>query len=68
MHYTPSLVEWGVTIGIIGYWWLAWSLAARFVKLYPYARNPGEPEVVLEHDEKVVHVPAPSAPTPAAGD
>ncbi len=68
VHYTPSLVEWGVTIGIIGYWWLAWSLAARFVKLYPYARNPGEPEVVLEHDEKVVHVPAPSAPTPAAGD
>lgn len=66
--YTPSLVEWGVTLGIIGYWWLAWSLAARFVNLYPYARNPGEPEVELEHDHKTVQVPGRPAPTPATGD
>jgi molybdopterin-containing oxidoreductase family membrane subunit len=68
VNYTPSLVEWGVTIGIVGYWWLAWSLAARFVNLFPYARNPGEPEVVLEHDENVVHVPSKPVQTPAAGD
>ncbi len=66
VEYTPALVEWGVTVGIIGYWWLAWSLAARFLKLYPYARNPGEPEVELEHEPRRATVQR--APTPAAGD
>ncbi len=37
--YWPSLVEWGVVVGIVGYWLLAWSLAARFLKLYPYERT-----------------------------
>lgn len=68
VEYTPALVEWGVALGIIGYWWLAWSLAARFLKLYPYARNPGEPEVVLEHGHEAEPVPVQRAPTPAAGD
>jgi Ni/Fe-hydrogenase subunit HybB-like protein len=36
--YTPSLVEWGVVAGIIGYWLLAWSLAVRFLNIYPEAR------------------------------
>lgn len=35
--YTPSLVEWGVGLGIVSYWLLAWSLAARFLNLYPEA-------------------------------
>lgn len=65
-EYTPALVEWGVTVGIVGYWWLAWSLAARFLKLYPYARNPGEPEVEPAHEPHPVAVQR--VPTPAAGD
>ncbi|MBN1964820.1 MAG: polysulfide reductase NrfD [Anaerolineae bacterium] len=35
--YTPALVEWLVGMGIIAYSWLAWSLGARFLRLYPYA-------------------------------
>ncbi|MBN2470853.1 MAG: polysulfide reductase NrfD [Anaerolineae bacterium] len=43
--YAPSLVEWGVALGIVAYWLLAWSLAARFLNLYPEADRPlGEPE------------------------
>lgn len=38
-QYSPSLVEWGVVIGIVGYWLLAWSLAARFLRLYPHAKD-----------------------------
>jgi molybdopterin-containing oxidoreductase family membrane subunit len=37
--YTPSLTEWGVGIGVLGYWLLVWSLAARFLKLYPQSRD-----------------------------
>lgn len=40
--YSPSLLEWGVGIGIVSYWLLMWSLAARFLNLYPYATEPGE--------------------------
>lgn len=39
--YTPSIAEWGVVVGIIGYWLLAWSLAVRFLHLYPHAVEPG---------------------------
>lgn len=42
--YTPSLLEWGVSLGIVSYWLLAWSLAVRFLKLYPDATDPGQPE------------------------
>ncbi|GAB4574241.1 MAG: polysulfide reductase NrfD [Anaerolineae bacterium] len=41
--YTPAPIEWGVGIGIVAYWLLAWSLAARFLNLYPEA-EPLEPE------------------------
>ena len=69
-HYTPAAIEWGVAIGIVGYWWLAWSLAARFLKLYPYARNPGDPEPEIEHEahHAAPVVPEPHEPAPAAGD
>jgi Ni/Fe-hydrogenase subunit HybB-like protein len=36
-HYTPSLTEWGVVVGIVAYWLLAWSLAVRFLNIYPGA-------------------------------
>ncbi len=36
--YEPSLVEWGVAVGIVSYSWLLWSLGARFLNLYPKAR------------------------------
>jgi Ni/Fe-hydrogenase subunit HybB-like protein len=35
--YVPSLLEWGVALGIVSYWLLVWSLAARFLNLYPEA-------------------------------
>ncbi len=57
--YTPSLIEWGVAIGILSYWLLAWSLAARFLRLYPEAvdanRHKAQDKVPIE-------------PLPAAGD
>ncbi len=42
--YTPSVIEWGVAIGVLGYWLLIWSLAARFLHLYPQARPFGSAE------------------------
>lgn len=38
--YEPSIAEWGVAIGVVGYWVLAWSLAVRFLHLYPEAVEP----------------------------
>jgi Ni/Fe-hydrogenase subunit HybB-like protein len=35
--YEPSLVEWGVAAGIIGYSWLGWTLGVRYLRLYPNA-------------------------------
>ncbi len=49
--YTPSLVEWGVAIGILGYWWLAWSLAAKFLNLFPTARTYEEIDAEREAEE-----------------
>jgi Ni/Fe-hydrogenase subunit HybB-like protein len=37
--YTPALVEWGVVIGIIAYSWLGFTLAVRYLNLYPDARD-----------------------------
>lgn len=39
--YEPALVEWGVALGIIAYSWLAFTLAVRFLNLYPEARRRG---------------------------
>jgi len=35
--YEPSLAEWGVAIGIVGYSWLGWTLGVRHLRLYPQA-------------------------------
>ncbi len=37
--YSPALIEWGVALGIVSYWLLAWSLASRFLHLYPEAEG-----------------------------
>ncbi|MBL8160428.1 MAG: polysulfide reductase NrfD [Anaerolineae bacterium] len=37
--YEPALVEWGVAIGIVAYSWLAYTLAVRFLNIYPDARD-----------------------------
>ncbi|HRF97989.1 MAG TPA: polysulfide reductase NrfD, partial [Aggregatilineales bacterium] len=36
--YSPALVEWGVSIGIVAYSWTAFTLGVRFLNLYPEAR------------------------------
>jgi menaquinone reductase, integral membrane subunit len=59
--YSPSLVEWGVGLGVVSYWLLAWSLAARFLHLYPDADKTDE-----ELEDEVPT--AGHAPQPAAGD
>ena len=35
--YEPSLVEWGIALGIVGYSWLGWTLGVRYLRLYPNA-------------------------------
>ncbi len=42
--YAPNLIEYMVAAGIVAYSWLVYSLAVRFIKLYPNARplRPGE--------------------------
>ncbi|MCC6616265.1 MAG: polysulfide reductase NrfD [Anaerolineae bacterium] len=44
-QYMPSLIEWGVAIGILAYGGLAFTLGIRFLNLYPQARElpPNEP-------------------------
>ncbi|NLX09920.1 MAG: polysulfide reductase NrfD [Chloroflexi bacterium] len=36
-RYSPTLVEWGVAVGIVGYTWLAFTLGVRYLSLYPQA-------------------------------
>lgn len=50
-HYEPALVEWGVAIGIVAYSWLAFTLAVRWLKLYPDARDLATGERVYEEEE-----------------
>ncbi|MCA9902363.1 MAG: polysulfide reductase NrfD [Anaerolineae bacterium] len=51
-QYLPSLIEWGVALGIVAYSWLAFTLGLRFLNLYPEARNlpPGK-RVTAEIEE-----------------
>jgi Ni/Fe-hydrogenase subunit HybB-like protein len=35
--YWPSLVEWGVAIGIVGYSWMGFTLGVRYLHLYPHS-------------------------------
>jgi Ni/Fe-hydrogenase subunit HybB-like protein len=34
-RYQPALVEWGVSIGIVGYSWTAFTLGVRYLNIYP---------------------------------
>jgi molybdopterin-containing oxidoreductase family membrane subunit len=40
--YTPSLAEWGVAIGIVAYSWFAFTLAVRYLKIYPHVDGEAE--------------------------
>ncbi len=40
-HYEPALVEWGVSIGIVAYSWLAFTLGVRYLNIYPHAKPAG---------------------------
>lgn len=42
-QYAPSLVEWGVAIGIVAYSWLAFTLGVRYLNLYPFAKQLTQP-------------------------
>ncbi len=69
--YEPALIEWIVGIGIVAYSWLAWSLGARFLNLYPQARNwdeIDEDETTADAGESALSEPpaeGASAPSPA---
>jgi molybdopterin-containing oxidoreductase family membrane subunit len=41
-NYSPSLIEWGVGIGILAYSWLVFTLGVRFLNIYPEARDLAE--------------------------
>lgn len=59
-EYNPTLIEWGVSLGIVSYWLLAWSLATRFLNLYPDA----EKELVSKQEP--VQMPQEGAASPAS--
>ncbi len=59
VSYQPALVEWGVALGIVAYWLLAWSLAARFLNLYPRAIPFGA--------QPTLRPPVQAAPSPEDG-
>ncbi len=53
--YEPALVEWGVAIGIVSYSWLAFTLGARFLKLYPESRSLKTGELVYKEEADAHH-------------
>lgn len=60
--YFPSLIEWGVSIGIVCYAALAFTLGVRVLRLYP------EAQPMLTADESVTNTMAqPPAAKPASG-
>jgi len=60
-QYQPSLIEWGVAVGILAYGGLAFTLGIRFLNLYPKARNLPPEQMVTTAD-----APAPSTPVAPA--
>ncbi|MEL7674847.1 MAG: NrfD/PsrC family molybdoenzyme membrane anchor subunit [Chloroflexota bacterium] len=46
--YQPSLIEWGVALGIVGYSWLGWTLGVRYLRLYPSAVRLARRRVVTQ--------------------
>ena len=63
--YVPNLIEWLVAAGIVAYWLLAWSLAVRFLNIYPEAVTPGE-SPVTETPVAPVEPSDAAAPSPAS--
>jgi Ni/Fe-hydrogenase subunit HybB-like protein len=59
--YEPSITEWGVALGIVSYWFLAWSLAARFLHLYPEAKDANQ----ILAEQKVSSPESQPSPAPA---
>ncbi|MCU0480743.1 MAG: polysulfide reductase NrfD [Anaerolineae bacterium] len=59
--YSPALVEWGVSIGVVAYSWLAFTLGVRFLNLYPEARPLRRKSVA---SVAVVDAPAPVTEAP----
>ncbi len=54
-HYEPALVEWGVAIGIVSYSWFAFTLGARFLKLYPESRSVKTGELIYKEEADAHH-------------
>ena len=59
-HYTPSVAEWGVALAVLAYWLLIWSLAVRFLHLYPLAEEPAAVEEPESPSEPMTPAPAPA--------
>jgi molybdopterin-containing oxidoreductase family membrane subunit len=65
--YTPSLVEWGVALGIVCYGSLAFTLGVRFLRLYPEAKPLAESIAPVTAPESETQPPAPQ-PQPSGAD
>lgn len=53
--YEPALVEWGVAIGIVAYSWLAFTLAVRFLNIYPESRPAGAASAAVAQESTTAH-------------
>jgi menaquinone reductase, integral membrane subunit len=69
--YQPSWIEWGVVTGVVGYILLAFTLALRFLPMYPF-RTPEEAEAAehahSDHHTEPQHAALPTAPEASGGD
>jgi molybdopterin-containing oxidoreductase family membrane subunit len=66
--YVPSLVEWGVTLGIVCYAFMVYTLGVRFLTLYPEAQPMGAAfEVAASDPEPALNAPPPAEPSAPAG-
>ena len=63
--YTPSLVEWGVALGILCYALMVYTLGVRFLNLYPEAQPWDAPEVGEEPAAALPEPPIAEPPAPA---
>ncbi|MFN8378152.1 MAG: NrfD/PsrC family molybdoenzyme membrane anchor subunit [Anaerolineae bacterium] len=63
--YFPSLVEWGVALGVVSYAGMVFTLGVRFLTLYPEARPMDVPEVIedVSESQPAVEPPAPADQT-----
>ena len=63
--YTPSLVEWGVALGILCYALMVYTLGVRFLNLYPEAQPWDAPEADEAPAAALPEPPAAEPPAPA---